>query len=76
MVLSHTLVGLSGRYLTKMIIYAVTSTYEAPEAYFTTEAKAEEYISNAIAKQKAYNLEHGTDYHFQDELYTEEIEVN
>ena len=58
-----------------MKIYAVTSTYESPEAYFTTEAKAEEYIADAIAKQKAYNLANGTDYHFQDELYTEEIEV-
>lgn len=59
-----------------MVIYGVRrSPYEQYEEYFTTNAGAENYIINAIAKQKAYNLEHDTDYHYEDELYTEEIEV-
>jgi len=60
-----------------MIIYGVRrSPYDTYEEYFTTEAQAENFIADKIAKQKAYNLEHDTDYTFDHNLYTEEIEVN
>ncbi len=60
-----------------MIIYGVRrSPYDTYEEYFTTEAQAENFIADKIAKQKAYNLEWNTDYHFDHDLYTEEIEVN
>lgn len=60
-----------------MIIYGIRrSPYDNYEEYFVTEAMAENYIANAIQKQREYNLEHGTDYHYQHDLYTEEIEVN
>lgn len=59
-----------------MIIYGVRrSPYESYEEYFTTEAQAENFIADKIAKQKAYNLEWDTDYTFDNDLYTEEIEV-
>ncbi len=60
-----------------MVIYGVRSSpYENYEAYFTTNAGAENYIINAIEKQRKLNLEYDTDFHYEDELYTEEIEVN
>lgn len=60
-----------------MIIYGVRrSPYDTFEEYFTTEAQAENFIADKIAKQKAYNLEWNTDYTFDHNLYTEEIEVN
>lgn len=60
-----------------MIIYGVRSSpYETYDEYFTSEAQAENFIADKIAKQRAYNLEHGTDYHYEHSLYTEEIEVN
>jgi hypothetical protein len=60
-----------------MIIYGVRSSpYETYQEYFTTETKAENFISDKIAKQREYNLKNGTDYHYEYNLYTEEIEVN
>jgi hypothetical protein len=60
-----------------VIIYGVRSSpYETYQEYFTTETKAENFISDKIAKQREYNLKNGTDYHYEHNLYTEEIEVN
>jgi hypothetical protein len=60
-----------------MIIYGVRSSpYETYQEYFTTETKAENFISDKIAKQREYNLKNGTDYHYEHNLYTEEIEAN
>jgi hypothetical protein len=48
-----TLSGLHGRYLTKMIIYAITSDYEAPFEYFANKVDAEKALAS-----KPYNTEY------------------